>query len=606
MVTISDTQIRIATLEKPVVAESSDTLVLSFASVYPVERNGYVEVLDLDGGDRRRVDLGSVPWLWRHDEDQVLGQVEAVWRSLNKLYCRVKWGQGDAVDKFRPVIESGTVGTSCRYRVSDYKEQERNGQTVVTITDWELIEVSSLPVPADPTVGVGRNFSQTTGENSMPSAARIERGRVKLIQAMGEKYGPKLPGGANRALELVEQAIENDLGEQAARALFADEILGAARQQESISRPLPQVDGRGFFGGHLGMTQRDQDSYSIARAIKATVEGNWKGAEFELEAHEALEKQGFRSNGVLVPMEALRAPMLTSTPSQAGNLIGTKHLSGSFIDALRASTFIYELGCARMDGLVGNVQIPRQASVSSLGWIAENTDLPESAPSFDKITLTPKTVGAWTTMSRLMATQADPAVESLILSDFRNSLARELARTAIHGSGAGGQPTGILNTPGIGSVVKGANGGALTWDDILALEREVEADNALGGSLGFVTSTRLKAKLKGTLKSATAGADYIWMDSANADGTGIMSGYRALSSTTIRSDLTKGTGTNLSALVFGDWSSLIVATWGALSLEVDPNHDFRKGTIAMRVMLFADMAVRHPESFAACTDATTT
>jgi HK97 family phage major capsid protein len=155
-------------------------------------------------------------------------------------------------------------------------------------------------------------------------------------------------------------------------------------------------------------------------------------------------------------------------------------------------------------------------------------------------------------------------------------------------------------------VVKGANGGALTWDDILALEREVEADNALGGSLGFVTSTRLKAKLKGTLKSATAGADYIWMDSANADGTGIMSGYRALSSTTIRSDLTKGTGTNLSALVFGDWSSLIVATWGALSLEVDPNHDFRKGTIAMRVMLFADMAVRHPESFAACTDATTT
>jgi HK97 family phage major capsid protein len=441
----------------------------------------------------------------------------------------------------------------------------------------------------------------------MPSAARLnkqreaqERERILRISAMPAHWGPKMPGGIARAAELAQQAINEDMTEEDARELICSEIRPAQQV------PLSTVRGWDGASGTLGMSQREQQSYSIARALKAAVEGDWRDAGFERECHVELEKQGLRSQGVLVPLEALRAPMLTTNPSQAGNLIGTDHLAPNFIDSLRAATFIYELGCTRMDGMQGNVSIPRQASVSSLGWIAENTDLPESAPTFDKVTLSPKSVGAWTSMSRLMATQADPNIENLILSDFRNCLARELDRTALHGTGLSGQPTGILNTPGIGTVALGVNGAALTWNDILALEREILQDNAGSSNMGFVTSVKAKSKLKGTLKNGVSGADYIWTDSPTGDGSGMMSGYRAMSSTTVRSDLAKGTGTGLSAIAFGDWSSLLVATWGALSLEVDPYADFRKGTIAMRVLLFCDMAVRHPESFAAATDVITT
>lgn len=605
MIKVPKNQSRLLELQPETVAVDSDIFEFSFASSFPVQRDGYTEVLDLKGVDLNRVSKGAVLWLFDHQTREILGQILAVWQRGDKLYCRARLGSSDCARKYEADIRSGLLANvSCRYNIFDHREEYRGGETTVTLTSWELLEVSSAPIPADPTVGIGRSESfEHTGVKKMPTAARLnrereaaERDRIAEIQALARKYGSRLPGGVNQALELAQRGIDEDSSVDEVRGEFADLILGAGQRSQSISRPATQFDS-------LSQQQR---GYSIAKAIKAVTEGHWKGAEFERECHEELSRQGFRSNGILVPTENLRAPALTTSPGYGGNLIGTQHLGSSFIDALRASTFLGALGVTEMNGLQGNVEIPRQSSVSNLGWIAENTDLPESEPNFDKVELTPKTVGAWTTMSRLMATQADPNIENLILQDFRNSLARELDRTAIHGSGTSNQPRGILNTSGIGSVALGANGGLPTWDSILQLEREVEADNALAGSLGFVTSVKAKSKLKGTLKNGVAGADYIWSDSPSGDGSGMLSGYKAMASTTVRSDLTKGSGSGLSAVVFGDWSSLIVATWGALSLEVDPNHDFRKGTIALRVLLFADMAVRHPQSFSAITDMVTT
>lgn len=205
-------------------------------------------------------------------------------------------------------------------------------------------------------------------------------------------------------------------------------------------------------------------------------------------------------------------------------------------------------------------------------------------------------------MSRLMATQSDPSVENLILQDFRQCIGRELDRAAIFGSGIYNEPVGILNTAGIGSIAMGTDGGIPTWSTIVGVQNAVEAANAVGSSPGWATSVKLKNFLRGTLKNNISGADYLWGDGITPDGRGILAGEKGVASTTVPSNLTKGTGTNLSALIFGDWRSLIVATWGVMSLEINPYQDFRKGTVGMRVMIFADIALRHPQSFAAATD----
>ena len=439
----------------------------------------------------------------------------------------------------------------------------------------------------------------------MASAERRERARLKTIDAIATKYA-NLVGGETRALELKEEAVERDLNEVETRSLFFEaskfgEPIQSARQPVAQRDGLPS--GMAQRGAVLGLSEKDVQSYSITRLISAASSGNWQNAGLELECSRALQSKGFDGQN-LIPTEALRVFNSQSSPTQAGNLVATEHLGSSFIDYLRARTFVFEMGAMRMPGLQGNVEIPRQTGTSSLGWVAEDADLPLTGPSFDNLTLKPRTVGAYAEFSRMLAVQSDPNIEQLILKDFAASLARELDRAACFGSGTP-EPRGVLNTAGVSSVSLGTNGGAPTWASIVAMEGKLADLNADQNSIGYVISTKLRSTLKTTLKSASASSEFIWMDSPTMNGQGMLNGYKAMASTTLPSNLTKGTGTNLSAAIFGDWSSLIVGEWGVLSLEINPIANFRSGRIAARILMFADIVIRHPESFCVVSDAIT-
>ena len=66
--------------------------------------------------------------------------------------------------------------------------------------------------------------------------------------------------------------------------------------------------------------------------------------------------------------------------------------------------------------------------------------------------------------------------------------------------------------------------------------------------------------------------------------------------------ISKGSGTNLSAAIFGDFSDLYVGTWGEMEILVDQLSDFAKGSTAVRVLQSLDIAVAHAQSFAAIKD----
>jgi HK97 family phage major capsid protein len=615
-IAIPKIQSRFLELETQDVQVQGDTITLSFASDTPVDRGGYLEILDPAGCDLSRVRAGSCPWLWNHSQDKVLGIVEGAWRSGQKLYAKCRPGRNLITDQYLEDIQAGVIPqTSCRYTIDEYRPSiDSQGREVVTITAWKLLEVSSVSVPADPSTGVGRSqdFSSNQGEKTMPTAIRAERERLKMIDTMTEFWGPRLVGGMTRALEIKEQAIESGLNEQQTRNLFCDEIEAHAKEPESYSRPLPQYEGsRGFTGnssssGVLGLSERDISQYSILRVLQAIESGNWSNAGLELECSRALQKKGFDGQN-LIPTEALRV-FTTSGGAQAQpNLVGTDHMGGSFIDALRSKTVSIAMGATMMQGLQGNVEIPRQSAVSALGWVAQDADLPESNANTDRITLSPRTVGCYAEIGRMIAVQSDPNIEQMILKDFAAQLAIELDRAMLMGTGVANQPTGILNTAGIGSVSLGVNGGPPTWDAVTRLEALVATADADNNTQGYCCHPMVRQKLKNTLKNAIAGSDYLWKDSDNTTGLpqtqgGVMNGYKSLTSTTLPQNLTKGTGTGLGALIFGDFSSVILGSWGALSLEVNPYQNFRSGRISLRVLMFADVAIRYAKAFSAITD----
>ena len=88
--------------------------------------------------------------------------------------------------------------------------------------------------------------------------------------------------------------------------------------------------------------------------------------------------------------------------------------------------------------------------------------------------------------------------------------------------------------------------------------------------------------------------------------TNTLLGYRVASTNLVPSDLTKGTSTGVcSAVIFGNFSDLMIGMFGGLDILVDPYTGSSTG--ATRIAMYQDMdvAVRHAQSFAAIKDVTT-
>jgi hypothetical protein len=91
------------------------------------------------------------------------------------------------------------------------------------------------------------------------------------------------------------------------------------------------------------------------------------------------------------------------------------------------------------------------------------------------------------------------------------------------------------------------------------------------------------------------------MDST-VPGEGMLNGYRARVSTLVPSNLTKGSGSNLHAVLFGNWSELIVAQWAGIDLVVDPYSSAKNALVTLVINSWWDIAVKHAASFAAIKD----
>lgn len=356
----------------------------------------------------------------------------------------------------------------------------------------------------------------------------------------------------------------------------------------------------------IGMDERDVRNYSIVRAIRAlsdTAGPRWENAPLEKEASDAIaERLGRSPRGFFVPNEVQRRDMTVGTATAGGNLVSTDLLSESFIDMMRNRMVVQQAGATVLAGLVGNVAIPRQTGGATAYWVAESGSPTESAQTIDQLTMTPKTVGAFTDLSRKLLLQSSIDVENFCRRDLSTVLALAIDLAALHGSGSSNQPTGVASTSGIGSVAGGTNGAAPTWAHVVNLEREVAIDNADTGSLSYITNAKVRGKMKQTAKVSSTDSIMLWENNSSP-----LNGYPAYVTNQVSSTLDKGSSTGVcSAIFFGNWADLIVGLWGVLDILVDPYTGGTAGTVRVVALQDVDIAVRHAESFAAMLDATTT
>ena len=356
--------------------------------------------------------------------------------------------------------------------------------------------------------------------------------------------------------------------------------------------------------------QQQVARFDIGNLIRGMAYPSFAGAGLEFEvAHELARRSPTKPRGFLVPFEVMKRDLVVGTATAGGHTVATNLLTNKYVDMLRPTSIIANLGATYLNDLVGGVAVPRQTSGATAYWVAENGAPTESQAAFDQVPMTPKTLGAFTDVSRKMLLQSSLEIKGFVIADLLASLGQELDRVVLAGSGSGNEPTGILNNSAISTVSLGTNGAALTWANVVDLESTVAQANGDGLNMGYVTTKQVRGKMSQTQKVAATGAPFIWENSPRPQlpGEGVVNGLRAIASTLIPSNLTKGSGTNLSAMICGNWSDLLVGQWGAgIEIILDPYVNSTNGAIRIIAMTDVDFAIRHPESFIKIKDIVTT
>ena len=286
--------------------------------------------------------------------------------------------------------------------------------------------------------------------------------------------------------------------------------------------------------------------------------------------------------------------MTAGTTTAGGFTIQTD--IGALIPFLDPRLVTASLGATYLTGLTSNIDFPRNNAAASAAWEGENDANAETSPTFDRIQMSPNRLGAFTDISKQLMVQSSIDVENMIRTRLSVAIANAVDTAAINGAGSGNVPEGILNVTGIGDVAGGTNGANPTFANIVELETDVSTANADFGRLGYLTTPGVKGYLK-TKEKASNTAQFVW-EAGNE-----LNGYNALVSTLVPSDLTKGSGTNLHAIIFGNWQELIIGQWAGIDLVVDPYSSAKNALVTLVVNSWWDVAVRHAASFSAMKDA---
>ena len=550
----------------------------TLSSEFPVNRGNFIEIL-VHKPDSIDLSRTPIPLIENHDSSRLnIGIIENLSVSGGKLRGLVRFGESARADEvFRDVVSGIIQNMSIAYEWLDYREEADK----VFVTKWMPYECSAVSVPADPNAGFFRGISKVNTQTQNQESERLsrserraavhdietERTRCTRIARIGEQFGPHAEAA---------RYIANGGGVDE----FQDRIL--ALRESTVAKPLSDAwEGHGTReAGGVQLNAREAAQYSILRGIRTLLDPR-QGNCFEFELSHDLDRQlGRKSRGFSVPLTGLpwrTRAMSVGSDAGGGFMVGETLMNGDMIEALRASSVVMLAGARSLDGLVGDVLIPRLDSGPAAGWIGEAGNAPEADPAFGQVGLRPRTVAAYADLTRKLLQQTGRAAESLIRSEFVAALGTEMDRAALAGSGVSFEPLGVLNQSGINTATV-ASPGTPTWAEIVDFEGKVETDNALTGNLAYVVHPGTKAKMKATQKAS--GTGFIWENGRVGDHAGYSTA-------------------NLPehGILFGNFSDLIIGTWGVLDIVVDTASLSKSGGARICAFLDVDIAVRHAVSF---------
>jgi HK97 family phage major capsid protein/HK97 family phage prohead protease len=273
-----------------------------------------------------------------------------------------------------------------------------------------------------------------------------------------------------------------------------------------------------------------------------------------------MRKAGLTYNGDIILPTEYRADV------KAGNAPGAIGTNVQNIISPIYNTMVFsKAGATYLSGLNGDVKVP-VLNGSTVAWADEVGAAQDAAASIESVTLTPKRLTAFVDISKQFLLQETASAEEMLKQDLVKAVAQKLEATIL-GSAAKSttQPAGLFN----GVTTDTA---AVTWANICDMEGALEGKEV--GNKCWIVSPTAKSTLKQTEKSTGTGK-YI-LEGNEVEGYPVYCSAAA-----------SGKG-----VLFGDFSDLVIAQWGAVEVTVDPYSQAGNGKVRLVVNAYFDAQLR--------------
>jgi len=250
------------------------------------------------------------------------------------------------------------------------------------------------------------------------------------------------------------------------------------------------------------------------------------------------------------------------------------------LEPLYAQSALAKLGVRFYPGLPqGNIHVPIMGK-GTVGWATEMGNSSDGAQTFTSVELTPKRLTAYVDISKQLLNQDTIGVEEAVRRDIVKAISDKLEAT-IFGKAAGSatQPKGMFwDASASPAAVRTLDDGT-DFAKVCGIEAGVEAANYT--NVKYLLSPNAKADLRAMAKS-TKNTQLVY-EGGEIDGTPAIT--------------TSNVGIN-GAYIYGDFSNLLVASWGNIEITVDEYTQATKGCVRLVVNAYFDAKVAREDAFA--------
>jgi len=612
------------------------TIEVAFVSETPVSRvidnQVFYEILlcNPENVDMSRLNNNG-PVLFNHDRDKLIGAVvnaridaDKVGRATLKISAA---GLGSTM--FAMTQEGILNKVSIGYNIFDYRIEGNN----IIVTDYEIYEISLVTVPADDTVGLGRSEeleyqletanqkSINTSDKQNSEESEMEENDQEQVRLDNEEYDIKETlivdndeNGGVANIELSDGELEElvskrpDLLKKLQDKGVEPETLNSNEPSEDEDQrdldTYPDADDEADHTvdevpNNDGEEERKRELTSIGKVLNVDVsDAIAKGisvTDFKRSLNEnkkpnvkennkmtksvingliraAAEGKPFEGDRLQVPAnELVRA---TSTAAATGGALVKEVYVDSYIDVLRANSIFAQLPIQVFSGLEGegNLVLPKLSSdyTEMFAMISEGADSPLVDAAFERIVLKPQTFSGSVPITRTLIKSAETA-ERYVQDSMVRGAGLKLERLILDQIVAAAPNETLTAAPSQKDV-----------QDALAVlaAANVRVDNVVA-----VVHPTTAAALRSTLVGNNTAAKY--MIEGFRFEAWLCDSVRVIESTQVKAG----------EIVFGDFSNVILASWGGLAVDRDDTTLRASQGIILRTFAYIDHAVAHEEAF---------